>query len=109
MRPKQLVIAAADTDSRVWLPDTVRNPFNIGFGAIVTGTANYSVQHTFDNPYNGVNLNTTATWYDHPDVAAQTTNQDGTYAFPVRGIRLHRNSGTGQVILNLVQAGHKGG
>lgn len=75
-------------------------PVNIGFGVIVTGTVNYTVQHTFDDPAVGF-----STWFSHPTVASQTTNQDGNYAFPVTGIKVLVNSGTGSATLKLVQAG----
>ena len=75
-------------------------PFNVGFGVVVTGTVNYTVQHTFDDPAVGF-----TTWFSHPTVASQTTNQDGNYAFPVTGIKLLVNSGDGTATLKLVQAG----
>ena len=75
-------------------------PFNVGFGVIVTGTVDYTVQHTFDDPAVGF-----TTWFSHPTVAAETTNQDGNYAFPVTGIKLLVNSGDGTATLKLVQAG----
>jgi hypothetical protein len=81
------------------------SPFNIGFAAVVTGTANYTVQHTFDD----VNLQTfnpsTATWFNHPTIAGLSANADGNYAFPVTAIRLLVNSGGGTVRLTLLQAG----
>lgn len=70
-------------------------PFNIGFGVVVSGTVNYTVQHTFD----GTN------WFNHPDVAAQTANMDGNYAFPVLQVRVTVNSGSGTAALTLIQAG----
>lgn len=78
------------------------SPFNVGFGVVVSGTVNYTVQHTFDNPADGF-----TTWYAHPTIASKTDNQDGNYAFPVTGIKLLVNSGTGtfSATLNLVQAG----
>jgi len=77
-------------------------PFNVGFGVVVSGTVNYTVQHTFDDPAVGF-----TTWYSHPTIASKTDNQDGNYAFPVTGIKLLVNSGTGtySATLNLVQAG----
>jgi len=75
-------------------------PFNVGFGVIVTGTVDYTVQHTFDDPASGF-----TTWFSHPTVAGETTNQDGNYAFPVTGIKLLVNSGDGTATLKLVQAG----
>lgn len=77
-------------------------PFNVGFGVVVSGTVNYTVQHTFDDPAVGF-----TTWYSHPTIASKTDNQDGNYAFPVTGIKLLVNSGAGtySATLNLVQAG----
>jgi len=76
------------------------SPFNVGFGVIVTGTVDYTVQHTFDDPAVGF-----TTWFPHPTIAAQATNKDGNYAFPVTGIRITVNSGGGTVTFKLIQAG----
>jgi hypothetical protein len=76
------------------------SPFNVGFGVVVTGTVNYTVQHTFDDPAIGF-----STWFSHPTVASQVASADGNYAFPVTGIKVLVNSGSGTATLNLVQAG----
>jgi hypothetical protein len=76
------------------------SPFNVGFGVLVTGTVDYTIQHTFDDPAIGF-----TTWFPHPTVATESTNQDGNYAFPVTGIRLTVNSGGGTATLKLIQAG----
>lgn len=76
------------------------SPFNVGFGVIVTGTVDYTVQHTFDDPASGF-----STWFSHPTVAAQVANADGNYAFPVTGIKVLVNSGSGTATLKLIQAG----
>lgn len=76
------------------------SPFSVGFGVIVSGTVDYTVQHTFDDPAVGF-----ATWFSHPTITAKTTNQDGNYAFPVTGIKLLVNSGTGTATMKLVQSG----
>jgi hypothetical protein len=81
------------------------SPFNIGFAAVVTGTANYTVQHTFDDVFSPTFNPSTATWFDHPTVAALGASADGNYAFPVTAIRLLVNSGGGTVRLTLLQAG----
>lgn len=80
--------------------NTNATPFNVGFGVIASGTVNYTVQHTFDDPAVGF-----STWFSHPTVASKTDNQDGNYAFPVTGIKVLVNSGTGTATLKLVQAG----
>lgn len=76
------------------------SPVNIGFGVIVSGTVNYTVQHTFDDPSVGF-----TTWFPHPTIASLAANADGNYAFPVTGIRITVNSGGGSATLKLVQAG----
>ena len=76
------------------------SPFNVGFGVIVDGSVDYTVQHTFDDPSVGF-----STWFSHPTVAGETANADGNYAFPVTGIRITMNSGDGTVTLKLIQAG----
>ena len=75
-------------------------PFNVGFGVIKTGTVDYTVQHSFDDPNVGL-----SNWFPHPTVAAQIANADGNYAFPVTAIRIIMNSGDGTVNLKLIQAG----
>ncbi len=76
------------------------SPFNVGFGVSVTGTVDYTVQHTFDDPAVGF-----TTWFSHPTITGEATNQDGNYAFPVTGIKLLVNSGTGTATMELIQAG----
>ena len=80
--------------------DTNKNPFNVGFGVVKTGTVDFTVQHTFDDPFGSI-----SNWFNHPTVAAQIANADGNYAFPVTAIRITMNSGDGTVTLKLVQAG----
>jgi len=81
------------------------SPFNIGFAVLVTGTVNYTVQHTFDDVFSPTFSAGTAVWFDHPTIASQTANKDGNYAFPVTAIRLLVNSGGGTAALILLQAG----
>jgi len=87
--------------SSAWIPvDYIQAPFQIGFGVVVTGTVDYTIQHTFDDVFNPT---VTPVAFDHPVVAAQTTNQDGNYAFPIRAIRVTVNSGTGSAALTVLQ------
>jgi hypothetical protein len=88
--------------------DNYISPFNVGFGNAVTGTATYSIQHTFDDVFAAGFNPSTAVWYNHPTVAAQTTNMDGNYAFPVAAVRLNLTSGSGSVTTTFIQAGRPG-
>jgi archaellum component FlaF (FlaF/FlaG flagellin family) len=101
MRPITQSQTAAGSTTAVPM-DHYISPFNVGFGVVVSGTVNYTVQHTFSNIFDTA---VTPTWFNHPVIAAQTTNQDGNYAFPVTAIRLTVNSGTGTATITLVQAG----
>lgn len=96
----QIVSKTGTGSSSALVMNTNISPFNVGFGVVVTGTVNYTVQHTFDDPAVGF-----TTWFSHPTIAAKTDNQDGNYAFPVTGIKVLMNSGDGTVTMNLIQAG----
>jgi hypothetical protein len=99
MRPITLTQTGTGSTTHA-VPDIGLTPFQIGMGATVAGTVNYTVQHTYDDPYG-----TPAKWFNHATLAAQTADGEGAYTAPVRGIRLTVNSGTGAVVLKLVQAG----
>lgn len=96
----QTVSKTGTGSSSAIVMNTNISPFNVGFGVIATGTVNYTVQHTFDDPAVGF-----TTWFSHPTVAGQTANADGNYAFPVTGIKVLVNSGAGTAQLKLLQAG----
>lgn len=89
---------AGSTDAIVM--NTNISPFNVGFGVVVDGTVDYTVEHTFDDPAVGF-----TTWFPHPSVDGEAVDADGNYAFPVTGIRLTVNSGGGSATMNLIQAG----
>lgn len=96
----QTVSKTGTGSSNALVMNTNVSPFNVGFGVVVSGTVDYTVQHTFDDP--GVGF---TTWFSHPTVAGETANADGNYAFPVTGVKVLVNSGTGTVTMNLVQSG----
>ena len=82
------------------------SPFNVGFGVIVSGTVNYTVQHTFDDVFASDFDPTTAKWFNHSSVSGVSTDQDGNYAFPVSAIRVVLSGGsTGTVDTTILQAG----
>lgn len=111
MRPVTVTTSDASGGTVVSNPvpmDHYESPFNVGLGAVVTGTATYTVQHTFDDPFSATFVASSATWFDHASLAAKTTSSDGNYAFPVRAIRLEQTAGTGSVSLVIVQAGMPG-
>lgn len=99
MRPQVVTLSSVATSAPIPM-DALQVPFNVGFAVVLTGVATYTVEHTFDDVLGGV----TPTWFPNSVVAAQTTNKDGNYAFPVRAIRLNVTAWTsGNVTLTIVQ------
>ena len=96
----QTISKTGTGSSSALVMNTNQTPFNVGFGVVVTDTANYTVEHTFDDPAVGF-----TTWFPHPTVFELDVSADGNYAFPVTGVRLTVNSGGGTATMNLVQAG----
>jgi hypothetical protein len=86
--------------------DIHRNPFNVGVGVVVSGTVNYTIQHTFDDVFDST---VTPTWFNHPSLTAQAVSADGNYAFPIRAVKILVNSGTGSATATVIQAGIAGG
>jgi hypothetical protein len=76
----------------------------VSLQAVVTGTANYTIQQTLDNP---LEAGATITWFDHPDtnLVGATTNMQGNYAYIPTAVRVVLNSGDGSVRLTVTQAG----
>lgn len=101
MRPIVLSRTGAGSSSTAPM-DIYREPFNIGIGVVVSGTVNYTIQHTFDDVFNPA---VTPVWFSHPTLAALSANADGNYAFAVRGIKVVVNSGAGTATATIIQAG----
>lgn len=80
-------------------------PFNVGIGVVVSGTVNYTVQHTFDDVWATGYTAGSGNWFNHASLASQAANADGNYAFPVTAIRLTVNSGSGTATMTVIQAG----
>ena len=85
-------------------------PINIGIGTLVSGTVNYTVEHTYDDP-TGVYQNPNSTFptvYPNPTLNALTANAEGVYTTPISAYRLTVNSGTGTVSMVSLIAGISG-
>lgn len=92
-----------------------------GFEAValqvdVTGTANYTVESTLDDPNlvlpQVAIVPSAMTWLAHPVLAAQTSSQQGNFGIRPTFVRLTISSGTattGSATLSVSQAGGKGG
>lgn len=94
-----------------YVPDTNIHPFQISLGVEVIGSAVYTVQHTFGDPFAvdfaDVSAATAPTWYNHEFLTSVAVSDDGNYAFPVTGIRLKLNqaiAGAGGAKLTIIQS-----
>lgn len=90
--------------SPTFVPDYKQSPFNMGIGLNISGTISVDVQHTFDNPFDSTLAYSARTWLDHSSLAAKTSDADGNYAAPVRGIRLLINSLTSGATVKVTYA-----
>lgn len=81
---------------------------NIAMQATVSGTVNYTIQSTLDDPNSPINPVTPAlmTWVSTSDTAAvgATTTVQTNYLFSPAYIRVLLNSGTGSVTLTVTQS-----
>lgn len=70
----------------------------------VTGTVNYTVQQSLDNPAKVGYAS--MTWVDHPDtnVVSATADKQANYAYVPVATRITLNSGTGSVKYTVIQA-----
>lgn len=102
MRPQQVTLSA--TGASAWIPmDFKQAPFNVGIGVvIVSGTATYSVEHTFDDVFDSTVVPVA---FQNSGMTAQTTNKDGNYAAPVRAIRLNVTAGAAPVVTMTLMQG----
>lgn len=74
---------------------------------VVSGSPNWTVQQTLDDPNNP---DITPTWFDHPDtnMVAQTVSRQSNYSFLPAAVRITINSGNGVVRLTVLQSGAPG-
>ena len=80
-----------------------QTPFNVSVSAVVEGTATYTIEHTFDHPFQDAG---NMAFFSHPDLEGETGNADGNYAFPVSAIRVNVTSGAGTVHVTLLQGAY---
>ncbi len=87
------------------LPIDIYARATIALQADASGTVNYTVSQTLDNPWT-VNPQST-TWIDHPDtnLVSATGDVQSNYAYPPSQTRITINSGTGSVKFTVNQPG----
>lgn len=103
MRPVTVSVTGVGVSVPIPL-DFLNAQFAVGIGCILSGTATYTVEHTFDDCFAPTFVPASANWLPNSGLTAKTASSDGNYAFPVRAIRLNIASGTGTVTLTAIQS-----
>lgn len=85
--------------------DFFLNPFNVGIGAVVSGTATYTIEYCFEDPTNAGFDPATATWFAVSGLSSESTTKSAALTVPCRGIRISIASGAGTVTAYIQQAG----
>jgi len=104
MRPVTVSQTGAGSSSLI-AADYIQTPFNASISTVVSGTVNYTIQHTFDDIFASGFNPATATWYDHDNaiMVNATANQNSNYNFPIRALKILQNSGSGTTTLTFIQ------
>lgn len=87
--------------------DLLANPTTVSIYVVVTGTIDFTVQDSPNDPTNNTGGPDTWTWFDIDDAALVTTatNAKGNYAFPPHAIAILINSSAGgTVTVTITQA-----
>lgn len=83
--------------------DQYISPFNVSLFLGITGTVDVTVQFTGDDVFG--DAPGPFSWEDHPNLTNITADDDATFISPVSACRLLTNSGTGEAVLRIAQAG----
>lgn len=108
MRPVNLTTADASggaKSSSVCVLDIYKTPFQVTLQALVTGTVAYTARYTKDDPFAAGFDPATANWTSITGMIAATASAEATLISPVRAVQLTQASGSGSVILQVIQAG----
>ena len=82
------------------------NPFSIGLGAVLTGTATFTVEYSFQDPMDEGYVAANATWFPVTGLAAVSATTGAVLTVPCRAVRVTLAVGsTGAVTLYVQQAG----
>jgi hypothetical protein len=83
--------------------DQYLTPFNASLSVAITGTVDVTVEFTFDDVFG--DFPGPHSWIAHPDLTNITADADATFISPVSACRLLTNSGDGEAVLRIIQAG----
>lgn len=92
--------------SSVCAVDDFQAPFNIGIGAkLVTGTATFNIEYSFDDPMADGYSAATATWYIATGFSGVSASTGGAFTVPCKALSINITASTGTVTASIIQAG----
>jgi hypothetical protein len=106
---RQIVVTLSDASGGAKnsnpIPLDIHGRPDVSLQVAVTGTANWTVQQTLDDPF--TTASGSIVWFNHPDanMVGQTVNRQGNYAYIPAAVRLQLASGTGSAKLTVIQSG----
>lgn len=87
-----------------WNADPSIAPFNANIAVTLTGTASYKLQYTLDTLDSPTAIDSDASWFDSPDIAAGTaTSSNSSFITPVARVRLVIASISGSLKMEMIQ------
>lgn len=97
-----VTVGTSGVASTAWFVlNNALTPMNVGIGVVVSGTINYTVEYTYDNP-NAPFTGTFPTVFSITALASKTTNLDGSITTPVFAVRLTQNSFTNPATASMI-------
>lgn len=106
---RQIVVTLSDASGGAKnsdpIPLDIHGRPDVSLQVAVTGTVNWTLQQTLDDPFNTPSAS--IVWVNHPDanMVAQTVTRQGNYAYVPAAVRLQLASGSGSAKLTIVQSG----
>lgn len=93
--------------TRTTLPNMHAQPIQIGIQCDVTGTVDFDLEYSMDDP-NGPSGPAAVVWITDADIDGDTATIAKVLNIPIQALRVKLNSGTGSVVTTMIQAGLTG-
>lgn len=92
--------------SSVCAVDDFQCPVNVGIGAkLVSGTATFNIEYSFDDPMADGYTASGATWYVATGFSGVSASTGGSLTIPCKAISINITASTGTVTATIIQAG----
>jgi len=92
--------------SNICAVDDFQVNFNVGIGAkLVSGTATFNIEYSFDDPMAAEYTASGATWYVATGFSGVSASTGGSLTIPCKAISINITASTGTVTATVIQAG----